>query len=247
MAIDITVACTPSSTIITAPVFDNVQNYELNMNQDPRFTFPKFLTTEPNCPITYTINPSAGNTFMDSFVYDWDVLGDSYVQVVANRRNIVQTYKFTITADAEGGATYTSPEFTLNTVCGPASFDTLTPAATIGVFTNTLAQTVEIGTSSVYFLADSLANNWLPDCPIAQVMYETASGSDIASTDFVGSASDTPVSGSEYHAVPVNAWAAASYSMSIKITFAGGGVYRYAPCTLDLTCGLSSQSLTFSS
>jgi hypothetical protein len=106
---------------------------------------------------------------------------------------------------------------------------------------------VEIGTSSVYFLANSLANNWSPDCPITHVMYETASGSETASTDFVGSASATPVSGSEYHAVPVNAWTAATLSMSIKITFTGGGVYRYAPCTLDLVCGLSSQSLTFSS
>jgi hypothetical protein len=65
-------------------------------------------------------------------------------------------------------------------------------------------------------------------------MYESALGSDIASNDFVGSALATPDSGSEYHAVPVDAWTAASYSMSIKITFAGGGVYRYAPCTLTL-------------
>jgi hypothetical protein len=179
---------------------------------------------------------------MDPLVYNQAGAGDNFVKV-PSRTNVLDTYRFTVTATALGGATFTSPEFTLNTVCGPASFDT----ATIGSFTNTLTQTVEIGTSSVYFLADSLANNWSPDCPITQVMYETASGSNTASTDFVDSASATPVTGSRYHAVPVDAWTVATHSMSLKITFSGGGVFRYAPCTLSLVCELSSQSMTYSS
>jgi len=37
---------------------------------DPRFSFAPFATTEPNCPITYTVALSAGNTEMDPTVYD---------------------------------------------------------------------------------------------------------------------------------------------------------------------------------
>jgi hypothetical protein len=165
--INITIACTPTSTVISASAIaaQTWQDYELNEFGDPTFTFPKFSTTEPNCPITYSINPSVGNTFMDPTVYNQDVLGDNYV-VVPNRRHLLATYKFTITATAEGGATYTSPEFTLNTICGPGSFDTSTSYTTIGVFTKSLAQTLDIGSSSIFFLVDSLANNWSPDCPI---------------------------------------------------------------------------------
>ena len=78
-------------------------------------------------------------------------------------------------------------------------------------------------------------------------MYETVSSPDIASNDFVGSSPAIPVSANEYHAVPVDVWTVATYSMSIKITFTGGGVYRYTPCTLSLVCGLSSQSMSYSS
>ena len=77
-------------------------------------------------------------------------------------------------------------------------------------------------------------------------MYETASGTDIASTEFIQSSSALPLTGITYHAVPVDIWPVASYTISIKVTFSGGGVYRYAPCTLNLVCGLTSQTLTFS-
>ena len=133
----ISVACLPTSTVLSANPVSTWQDYALNEFGDPTFTFPKVSTTEPNCPITYTINPSPGNTFMDPFVYNWNLPGDNFV-IVPNRRNLLSTYKFSITATAEGGATITMPEYTLNTVCGPASFDTTTSFSTIGTFSRTL-------------------------------------------------------------------------------------------------------------
>ena len=167
--------------------------------------------------------------------------------IVPNRRNLVFTYKFTITGTAEGGATFTSPEFTLNTVCGPGSFDTTTSSNTIGSFSRTLTQTADVASINSYFLVESLANNWSSDCPLVSVMYETASGTDIASTAFIDSALAQPFTGISYKLEPVDIWQVNSYTFSIKISFVGGGVYRYAPCTLNLVCGLTSQVLTYSS
>jgi hypothetical protein len=78
-------------------------------------------------------------------------------------------------------------------------------------------------------------------------MYETYSGSNSASLDFIDSAAAMAASGSQYLAMASNIWQVATYLMSIKITFAGGGVYRYAPCSLTLVCGPTSQTLTFMS
>jgi hypothetical protein len=54
---------------------------------------------------------------MDPLVYNQAVAGDNYVKVLPNRRHLLATYGFTVTATALGGATYTSPELNITT-CG---------------------------------------------------------------------------------------------------------------------------------
>ena len=80
---------------------------------DPRFSFAKFGTTNANCPISYSVALSAGNTAMMTTVFNQLVIGDSYVILNTGWKLIKADYKFTITATAEGGASITAQEWTL--------------------------------------------------------------------------------------------------------------------------------------
>ena len=122
--ISIVVACTSASAILSLPTTSGVFQVGIQNGQDPKIGFPKFLTSEPNCPITYTLTPSAGNTYMDTTVLNTDIAGDNLVKLLPGRQNIKDTYKFTITATALGGATLTGPEWSMEVVCGPLSFAT---------------------------------------------------------------------------------------------------------------------------
>jgi hypothetical protein len=46
------------------------------------------------------LTPSAGNTFMDTTVYQQTVAGDNKVQIAAGRNMVLYPYKFTVTATA---------------------------------------------------------------------------------------------------------------------------------------------------
>jgi hypothetical protein len=59
-----------------------VFNFALAHGEDPPwFSVPKVIPTEGKCPITYTLTPSAGNTFMDSTVYDTEIPGNNKVKL----------------------------------------------------------------------------------------------------------------------------------------------------------------------
>jgi len=45
------------------------------------FIFPKFTTTEVNCPITYTLTRLAGNTEMDTVITNTAALGAMTVYI----------------------------------------------------------------------------------------------------------------------------------------------------------------------
>ena len=116
----IQVACDASSTVLTPPA-NTVYTVEMVDGQDTSMSFPKFSTTEPHCPISYVLTPSAGNTFMDTTVYNTNQPGANTVSLLPGRQGIKHQYKFTITATALGGATVPSPEWTMDVVCGPLS------------------------------------------------------------------------------------------------------------------------------
>jgi hypothetical protein len=108
---------------------------------------------------------------------------------------VLDSYKFTVTATAEGGATFTSNELTLQTVCGPASFVDVWPRF---VTNNGDAQTVEAGSAiSTRFLVDELPNSALnTPCQVTNVMYETFWDSGVAHPSLETPTAVTPYTGS---------------------------------------------------
>jgi hypothetical protein len=50
--------CTTTISASTSPVVTAWQDFNLDGSTDPMFTFPKFVNSNPACPInSYTINP----------------------------------------------------------------------------------------------------------------------------------------------------------------------------------------------
>ena len=172
------------------------------------------------------MTPSAGNTYMDTTVYNTDIAGDNLVKIAAGRNMVIHQYKFTLTATAAGGATSTSVEITLDAVCGPSSFD----SAVAAIVVSSAYQVKEAGLASTYFLAE-LVNPLKTPCPLSSVMYETWWGSGVAHSQLADSSSSSPASGSEYYIVPTDINLITTYSFTIKATMVGGAVFQLA-CTL---------------
>ena len=81
--VSFSIPCHATSTTIsttTAPL----QTYDLVQGTYHFFVFPKFATTEVNCPITYTITRLAGNTEMSTVITNTAALGNmkAYIQNV---------------------------------------------------------------------------------------------------------------------------------------------------------------------
>ena len=82
------VGCTATSAVLsyTGPT---TFSYAITPGSVPQVNIPKFSTTEPNCPITYTMTPSAGNTYMDTTVYNTNIAGDNLVKIAAGRNMVI--------------------------------------------------------------------------------------------------------------------------------------------------------------
>ena len=232
--ISIQVACTATSAVLSLPTTSGVFQVGIQDGQDPTIGFPKFLTTEPNCPISYTLTPSAGNTFMDTTVLNTDIAGDNLVKLLPGRQNIKDQYKFTITATALGGATITSPEWTMDVVCGPLSFATGSLVVTTSLGTT---QTVGLGTDA-FFTVDSITNTFC-DCQLTSLMLEDLAGSNTASTVYVDSSAPVPLSGTQYHFLKTDTSLVETTPINLKITFEGGKELLKS-YTLSTSCALTT-------
>jgi len=235
--------CDPSSTTIsasTSPVVIATQAFTLD-GTDPTFTFPKFVNSNPACPInSYTMNPVADGshiTMTDLTVYNQAGAGDNFVKV-PSRTNVLDTYKFTVTATAVGGATYTSPEFTLNTVCGPASTTIL--ASTSPVVTTPQFFTLD-GTDPIFTFPKFVNSN--PTCPINSYTINPSAGNTFMDPTVYNwnSAGDNSVK------VSGRTSDVFTYSFTITATAVGGATYTSPVFTLDTIappCDPSSTTIT---
>ena len=202
MAVAFEISCHITSTTIstTTPA---LQTYDMILGTFHAFTFPKFDTTEPNCAITYTITLSAGNTAMATDLTNTDALGPmtAYLSGVAGTDVNEGEYLFTVTAIADGGSTFTTPEWTLKVACGLLNADApLSPAAgTVVSFALPIADA-----SLVYFEISGVYNSLAYNCPIKKIMYESAD--DVASALYFGAAAPSPITGSNttFRAIPID-------------------------------------------
>ena len=177
------------------------------------------------------MNPSAGNTFMDTTVYNTNQLGDNTVRLLPGRQGIKHQYKFTITATALGGITLTSPEWTMDVVCGPQSV-VLSVLTSLGT-----TQTVFLG-EYAYFTVDSISNTF-SNCPLTSLMLEDTPGSGIPSPLFQDSSAPSAIAGTTYRFLKANTSIAETTQVHLRMTFQVGGVLLKS-YTLITSCSLQT-------
>lgn len=80
----------------------------------------------PGCPVEgwELTSDGASNKVLDGIqttVFVDETTGETTIKLNADQKHLTSTYKFYLTYTARGGHKKTTPEITLNTVCGPKS------------------------------------------------------------------------------------------------------------------------------
>jgi hypothetical protein len=215
-----------------------LQEYELSQGTFHSFTFSKFATTEVNCPITYSINLDAMNTIMDTDIANKNALGANraYIKAVTGNDLIKGDFKFTITASASGGSTFTTPTWTLRVKCGAlnSALGNLSPGPGASV-------TIILGVNDYYFEINGIENTLIATypCPITKVEY--LDSSNVHHADLVDSAGATPITGSTttYRVYPADPTKDQTISFQLRVT-AELNVQHIRSYTLISSCQPSS-------
>jgi len=120
--------CGPQSGDITLPTIKSPYTYEiLELDADVPFVkLGKATNSYSGCPIEQWTLTSDGDAntelvgIQPTVVVD-QATGEASIKVLTTNKHTVSQYKFYLTFTARGGSKKTTPEITLNTVCGPKS------------------------------------------------------------------------------------------------------------------------------